>query len=69
MSLAKLLSPLTRSWAEEVNGDFEEQFLGDVSCTGYPIYASKLDHSPEIEAETLPPDFTDYEVRMTPNMC
>ncbi|KAF7868443.1 hypothetical protein EAF04_004975 [Stromatinia cepivora] len=62
MSLAKLLPPLTKSWADEVNDDFEDQFSSDIVSTSYDVDTSGLDHDREMEdAETVPPDFTDYE--------
>ncbi|KAJ8070891.1 hypothetical protein OCU04_001250 [Sclerotinia nivalis] len=62
MSLASLLPPLTKSWADEVNDDFEEQFSNDVISTSYAVDTSRLDHDREMEdAESVPPDFTDYE--------
>ncbi|APA06103.1 predicted protein [Sclerotinia sclerotiorum 1980 UF-70] len=62
MSLANLLPPMTKSWADEVNDDFEEQFFRDIISTSYAVDTSRLDHDIEMEdVETLPPDFTDYE--------
>ncbi|QSZ33957.1 hypothetical protein DSL72_005537 [Monilinia vaccinii-corymbosi] len=62
MSLATLLPPLTKSWADEVNDELEEQLLHDFLCRGYPIETSRLDQKPHMEeAGILPPDFTDYE--------
>ncbi|KAI9647344.1 hypothetical protein NHQ30_003729 [Ciborinia camelliae] len=62
MSLANLLPPLTKSWADEVNDYFEEQFLDNIASSSYAVDVSKLYHDSEIEeAEIVPPDFTDYE--------
>ncbi|ESZ90380.1 hypothetical protein SBOR_9237 [Sclerotinia borealis F-4128] len=68
MSLANLLPPLTKSWADEVNDDLEERSLEVNFTTSYYMNTSRLDHYSEIEeAETLPPDFTDYEALGLPD--
>ncbi|CAD6446970.1 4c6c7ecf-7255-446a-b07a-8e1abfa5d975 [Sclerotinia trifoliorum] len=61
MSLANLLSPMTKSYVDEVNDDFEEQFSNDIISTSYDVDTSRLDHDLEMkDAEALPPDFTNY---------
>lgn len=72
MSLANLLPPLTKSWADEVNDEVEQQLLEtalSTISTSYPIDTSRLDHKLNMEdLEVLPPDFIDYEVRKTFSM-
>lgn len=69
MSLANLLPPLNKSWADEVNDEFEEQSPSDNFSTSHNVDISRLSHeSNSEEAETVPPDFFKYAVRMIPNM-
>ncbi|KAB8303558.1 hypothetical protein EYC80_004963 [Monilinia laxa] len=62
MSLASLLPPLTKSWADEVNDGFEQQLLETALSTSYPTDTSRLDQKQKMEDPAeLPPDFIDYE--------
>lgn len=58
--LANLLPPMTKSWADEANDEFEEQSIDDLATIHF-VDTSKFDRD-TVMGEAY--DFRDYEVRM-----
>lgn len=68
MSLANLLPPLSKSWADEVNDEFDEIFL-DQSSYNYVLHTPRrVAYDSDDEDNTMiPPDFIEYEVSLPLN--